>query len=240
MSYESRYVIVAGVAWIRRSRVVTTDGAVEDTVWAVTFDDGAPKVQRAPAQGDIGLHAGRIGDLEWELEWSEMSPEFETPRPWLRRVAPTRMRTSPAIVVSGRIGGRVLDGAAGHTAELRGRRHARSWGWAHASAADGRWAHVLTASVPPLRLSQYGRDGRPPGLPLARAAVGETSVTVGPYTVEAPAESFIGLRYLDTDGSTIWCYHSERGHLHGDGVEFENAAVEIAARAPIEGWAVEP
>ena len=64
-------------------------------------------------------------------------------------------------------------------------------------------------------------------------------MTVGPYVVDAPVETFIGLRYLDTDGSEIWCYHSERGHLRGEDTELRGAAMEIAVRAPLPGWRVE-
>src|SRR5438552_2475712 len=89
------------------------------------------------------------------------------------------------------------------------------------------------ATLPRLpRLSQQGRDGRPPGLPLSRGSVAPPRVVVGPYTVEAEPESFVGLRYLDTDGSTIWCYHSERAR----GLGIADGAMEIATRAPIAGW----
>jgi len=43
----------------------------------------------------------------------------------------------------------------------------------------------------------------------------------------------VGLRYLDTDGSDIWCYHSEAAHLRGRGSDFSGAAMEIATREPI-------
>lgn len=241
MKYETTYVIVAGVAWIRRSRVEAADGTVDDTVWAVTFGDGAPVVRRAPWSEGIDVHRGRIDDFDWELEWRELEPPFETPAGPLRRIAPTRMRTWPALAVTGRVGDRRVEGAPGHTAHLQGKRHARSWGWAHASTADGDWVHLLTATAPPLpRLAQHGRRGAPPRLPLARSSIAETEVRVGPYTVDAPRETFIGLRYVDTDGSSIWCYHSERGRLRGPGVELDGVAVEIAARAPLDGWSVEP
>jgi len=100
---------------------------------------------------------------------------------------------------------------------------------------------LLTASVPPvMRVSQHGRDGRPPRLPFARASVDPPQVRVGPYVADAPAERFIGLRYLHTDGSPVWCYHSEQGHLGGDGVDLHGAALEVATREPIDGWRVEP
>jgi hypothetical protein len=147
------------------------------------------------------------------------------------------MTTTPAIAVHGRIGDRVLAGAAGHTAHIAGKRHARTWGWAHASTADGRWAHLLSASAPPLpRASQYASEQRPPGLPFARARLEPPRLTVGPYVVDAPVESFVGLRYLDTDDSDTWCYHSEVAHLRGRGADFPGAAMEIATREPIPGW----
>ena len=36
---------------------------------------------------------------------------------------------------------------------------------------------------------------------------------VGDTMSKGRATVNVGLRYLDTDGSHIWCYHSERGHL---------------------------
>lgn len=234
MRYETSYLIVAGVAWIRRSAVWTADGRHEDTTWVVTFGDGAPVARRGPG---CDIRAGELDGLAWELDWRELASPFETPHRLLRRVAPTRMTTQPALAVSGRIGDVTFAGAPGHAAQIAGRRHARTWGWAHASAADGRWLHLLTVTSPPLpRVSQYATETRPAGLPFTRASVDGTTVRVGPYTASAPAGSFLGLRYLDTDGSTIWCYHSEAATLG----PFAVAAMEIAVREPIAGWAVEP
>lgn len=234
LRYETSYLIVAGVAWIRRSSVWTSDGRNEDTTWVVTFGEGAPVVRRGAGRD---LSAGELDGLSWELRWSELASPFATPHRLLRPLAPTTMTTQPALAFSGRIGDVSLDGVPGHSAQLAGKRHAQTWGWAHASDAAGRWLHLLTATSPPLpRVSQYATDGRAPGLPLARASVGPNDVTVGPYTASAPPESFVGLRYLDTDGSTIWCYHSEQAVV-GD---FAGAAMEIAVREPIPGWAVEP
>ena len=232
MRYDTAYVIVAGVAWIRRSRVETAGGRVDDTTWAVTFD-GEPVVRRGPGSD---IRAGELDGLSWELEWDEVAPSFETPHRLLSCVAPSHMVTAPAILVRGRVGGRTLDGSPGHSARLWGRRHAKSWAWAHASSADGRWVHLLSAAAPPLpRVSQHASERHGPGLPLARAAVSGASVRVGPYTASADPASFVGLRYLDTDGSTIWCYHSEEARV-GDLV----GAMEIATRSPIDGWREEP
>jgi hypothetical protein len=182
------------------------------------------------------IRAGELDGLSWELELRELASPFQTPHRLLRRIAPTNMVTRPALAVSGRIGDLTLAVAPGHAAELAGRRHAPRWGWAHASSADGRYLHLLTATSPPLpRVSQYATEHRRPGLPLARGTVEDTSVRVGPYTAGAPVDSFVGLRYLDTDGSTVWCYHSEAATV-GD---FTGAAMEIAVREPIAGWTVE-
>jgi hypothetical protein len=238
MSYATTYLIVAGVAWLRRSRVELPGGRIDDTFWLVTFGDGEPKVRTGPA-GEATVAHGELEGIGWELEWSVLAEPFETPHRLLQRISPSHMATIPAISVSGRIGDRVLADAPGHTARLWGRKHAREWGWAHASTADGRWAHLLTAVAPPLpRASQYATESGGPGLPVARGSVAPPRVTVGPYVVDAPVESFVGLHYLDTDGSTIWCYHSEQGHLRGAGTDFEGAALEIAVRAPLPGWRV--
>ena len=238
MDYETDYVIVAGVAWIRRTRVATSSGRVEESMWLTTFDGDQPESHKADAE-TMSIERGEIAGIEWDLSWSVLAAPFETPHRLLRRFAPTRLTTTPAIEVHGRIGERVLAGEPGHTAHIRGVRHARDWGWAHASSSDGRWAHLLTASAPPLpRMSQYADERRAAGLPLARSRVESPRLTVGPYVVEAPVPSFIGLRYLDTDGSEIWCYHSEAAHLRGRGSDFAGAAMEIATREPIPGWRV--
>jgi hypothetical protein len=238
MEYETDYVIVAGIAWIRRTRVETDSGRVEESMWLATFDGDRPEVHKADA-GTMSIERGEIAGTAWDLSWSVLAAPFETPHRLLRRFAPTRLTTTPAIAVHGRIGERVLSGEPGHTAHIRGVGHARDWGWAHASSSDGRWAHLLTASAPPLpRVSQYADERRAPGLPLARSRAEPPRLTVGPYVVEAPVPSFVGLRYLDTDGSEIWCYHSEAAHLRGRGSDFAGAAMEIATREPIPGWRV--
>ncbi len=239
MGYETSYLIVAGIAWLRRSRVELGAGRVDDRFWLVTFDEGAPRVRTGPAP-EATVARGELDGIAWELEWSILADPFETPHRVLRRFAPSHMVTIPAIAVSGHIGDRRLDGAPGHTARLWGRKHAQSWGWSHASARDGSWAHLLTASAPPLpTVSQFANDRRAPGWPLARGSVVPPRVTVGPYVADAPVESFIGLRYMDTDGSNLWCYHSEQAHLRGAGSDFHGAALEIAVREPLPGWARE-
>jgi hypothetical protein len=229
VTYETEYVIAAGLAWIRRTRL-----GDDEHIWLITFD-GEPRAWKEPA-GERTLERGELAGVAWSLTWDLLAEPFESPHRVLRRRAASHMLVHPAIAISGRIGDLVLDRAPGHTARLWGTRHARTWGWAHASTADGAWTHVLTATLPGLpRLSQHGRDGRPPGLPLAWGAVEPPRVRVGPYTVEADPGTFVGLRYTDTDGSAIWCYHSERARGLGGGTE---AALEIAVREPIPGWRV--
>jgi hypothetical protein len=228
VTYETEYVIVAGVAWIRRTRV-----GDEEHIWLVTFD-GEPRAWKEPA-GERTLERGEVGGVAWDLTWDVIADPFESPHRLLRRRTTSHMLVYPALAIDGRIGSRVLERAPGHTAKLWGTRHARTWGWAHASTAGGAWTHVLTVELPGLpRLSQHGREGRPPGLPISRGAVEPPRVRVGPYSVEADPASFVGLRYSDTDGSTIWCYHSERAR----GLGGEDAALEIAVREPIPGWRV--
>lgn len=239
MRYETSYVIVSGVAWIRRSRVETRDGRIDDSVWVVLFDGERPVVHKSDA-GSATIERGSVDGVEWELHWVPVASAFETPHRLLRTIAPSHLVTTPALRISGRVGDRVLDGVPGHMARVWGKRHARMWGWAHASNLDGTWIHLLTAEAPPLpRVAQHGTERGGPGVPIARSRVEPPRVTVGPYVVDAPVATFIGLRYLDTDGSYIWCYHSERGHLRGAGSDWNNTAMEIAVREPIPGWAVE-
>jgi hypothetical protein len=229
VSYETRYVIVAGIAWIRWTRVGT-----DEHVWLIVFGDGEPRARKGPA-GENSTHRGELEGVSWRLDAETLAPPFRSPHALLRRFASTQMVVQPCELYTGRVGDREFRRAPGHSARLWGTRHAQSWGWAHASDADGRWAHLLTATLPGLpRLSQYATHERAPGLPLARGRVEAPRVRVGPLTVEADPASFLGLRYTDTDGSTIWCYHSERAR----GLLDVAGAMEIASRAPIPGWTV--
>jgi hypothetical protein len=177
--------------------------------------------------GDVPL-AGEVDGVAWELQIEELAPPFRSPHRALRGLTPSGIETWPALKVSGRVGERVLDGAAGHRARLWGRRHPRSWGWAHGSSPDGRWVHILSANVAGLpRLSQHASDRGGPGLPFARAEVAPGRVRVGPFVAEAPPTSFLEVTYHDPDGSPVTCLHSEQGRLHGPGVELSDVAVEL-------------
>ena len=222
MSVEAEYLIVAGVAWLRRST---------EADWAVTFDDMRVRQGRGTWLLERGRAAGELDGLSWELELEELAPPFRSPRPALRPVASSQLETWPALLVSGAIGNRTLARAPGHRARLRGRRLARHWRWAHASLSDGRWAHVLAAKLPGLPvLAQHGDDRGGPGLPLARSSAAGTAWTVGPYSVEADPASFVRLTYRDTDGSEVHCYHSPRAVLNGPGLTVGDASYEIASR----------
>lgn len=230
--YETRYAIVAGVGWIRWTRVAD----VED-IWLITFD-GEPRAAKGPAGGNTTLR-GQLGGISWYLSAEDLAPPLRSPHPLLRQLASTQMETQPAQLFTGHIGDRAVVRAPGHSAHLWGSRHAQSWGWAHATLTDGRWAHLLTATVPGLpRVSQYATSEHGPSLPFARGTVSPPTVRVGPFTVTAEPATFIGLRYRDTDGSTIWCYHSERARLTGPGFDVEGVAMEIARREAIDGWPV--
>jgi hypothetical protein len=182
---------------------------------------------RLDAYGDVPL-SGELDGVTWELEVEEIAPPFRSPHRLLRRLSPSGLETWPALRVSGRVGDRVFDRAAGHRACVWGPRHARSWGWAHGSTSDGRWVHLLTADVAGLpRLSQHASDRGGPGVPLARARVEPGRVQVGPWVAEAPLDSFLEVTYHDPDGSPVTCLHSEQGRLRGPGLELADVAVEL-------------
>ena len=230
--YETRYAIVAGVAWIRWTRV----GDVED-IWLITFGE-EPRAAKGPA-GNNTIFRGELGGISWDLSAEDLARPLRSPHPLLRPVASTQMDTQPAQLFSGRIGDHTVVRAPGHSAHLWGSRHAQSWGWTHATLSDGRWAHLLTATVRGLpRVSQYATSEDGPSLPFVRGTVTPPTIRVGPFAVTAEPATFIGLRYRDTDGSTIWCYHSERARLTGPGFDVDGAAMEIARREPIKGWRV--
>ncbi len=179
------------------------------------------------AFGDVPLR-GEVDGVGWELEVEEVAAPFRSPHRALRRLVPSGLETWPALRVSGRVGERTLDGAAGHRARVWGPRHARSWGWAHGSTSDGRWVHLLSAKVAGLpRLSQHASDRGGPGLPLARARVDPGRVQVGPWVAEAPLGSFLEVTYHDPDGSPVTCLHSEQGRLRGPDLELGDVAVEL-------------
>ena len=228
--YEVRYLIVAGVAWIRCTRGAP---AGESALWLTTFEDG-PRVRKTPIPlgelGEVPL-AGEVDGTAWELEVEELAPPFRSPHRALRRLAPSGMETWPALRVRGRVGDRTFEATPGHRARIWGRRHAASWGWAHGSTLDGRWVQLLSAKLGPLPLSQHASERGGPGLPLARATVEPGRVAVGPYVAEAPLDTFVAVEYADPDGTPVRCLHSEAARLSGNGVELANVALELGGAA---------
>ena len=225
--YEARYVVVAGICWLR-----CTTGAPEGEtkVSAATFGADA-RMRTAPVAadlfGDVPLE-GEIDGLDWALRSEELAPPCRSPHRSLRRLAASGVEMWPALLVSGRIGHQAFDRAPGHRARVWGRRHAQSWAWAHGSTVDGRWVQLLSAKVAgPPRLSQHATDRGGPGFPIAKAEQGATGFTIGPFSVEAPASSFLCVDYQDPDGGPVTCLHSEEGHLRGPGVDFRDVAVEL-------------
>ena len=222
MSHTAEYLIVAGVAWLRRST---------EADWAITFDDRGVRKGRGSWLLDERRCRGELDGLAWELELEQIAPSFRTPRPLLRPVASSQLETWPALLVSGTIGRHTIQGASGHRARLWGRRLLTRWRWAHASLPDGRWAHVLAPKVPGLPpLAQHGSDRGGPGLPFARSSSEGTAWRVGPWSVDAPPTSFVRVDYTDVDGSTLHCYHSPAATLSGPGLEVSGASYEIAGR----------
>ncbi len=232
MSHAAEYLIVAGVAWLRRS---------SEADWAVTFDDRRIRKGRGTWSLDERHAAGHLDGLSWELELEELAPAFHSPRPLLRPVASSQLETWPALLVSGTIGERTLERAPGHRARLWGRRLAQHWRWAHASLPDGTWAHALGAKLPGLPvLSQHGSDRAAPGFPLARSTKEGTHWHIGPYSIDADPSSFVRLTYRDTDGSEVYCYHSPAATLVGAGIHADDASYEIASRKRLPELEVEP
>jgi hypothetical protein len=222
MSHAAEYLIVAGVAWLRRS---------SEADWAVTFADRQVRTGRGTWLLEEGRAAGELDGLEWEIELEDLAPPFRTPGRALRPIASSQLETWPALLASGHVGGVAVDRAPGHRARHWGRRLAQRWRWAHATVADGRWAHALAVKVPGLPpLAQHGGHRGAPGPPLSRSHEDDTAWRIGPYAVEADPASFVRLTYHDGDGSELHCYHSPAASLSGPGLSVGNASYEIAAR----------
>jgi hypothetical protein len=209
-TYEVHYLVVAGVAWIRH-----TDGP-ERAVWLATFD-GEPVLRKQPVETlPPRLEEGELDGVAWRREVEPLAAPYRAPPRLLRPFASTQLELVPAVAVSGELGGRRLDRAPGHLGHVWGRRHADRWTWAHASLPDGRWADVLTAKAR--------------GLPqLSFWATHEGSgFGRGGFVVEAGPE--VVATYLDPDGSTRVCRHSEGARLRGRGIDTDVAACERGGR----------
>jgi hypothetical protein len=208
-------------------------------VWFADFST-KPRAWREPYDGELPLR-GEVAGARWDLRMSgAVDPFAYTPRV-LRRVASTQVVVEqPAVRVDGvvEVGGvqRTLEDAPGEIAHVFGRRHADRWGWFHAPLADGGWLDGLVAQVPGLpQVSFHVRNGR---RRWARGSAEPGSVRVGPYTVAANREDFVGVTYQDPDGTELWCWHTELARLTGDGVDAGGVALEYGSRARVDGWPI--
>jgi hypothetical protein len=229
---HATYLVVNGTLWLRR----TTH---PPAVWFADFVD-APTARREPYDGEFPL-AGSCGDARWELALSDGREPFHYFPAWLRPVASTNvLAVRPAVRVNGwfETGGvrHELSDAPGELAHVDTRRHADEWGWFHAALPDGGWLDGLVGKAKGLpRIAFHARDGR---RRWARGGAEPGRMHVGPYTVEAPRESFVGVTYLDPDGSEVYCWHSEHARLHGDGLAVEGVALEFGSREKVPGWPI--
>lgn len=218
MSYEVRYLIVAGVAWIRH-----TDGP-ERAVWLVTFDGRPHARKRLVPELPSRLGKGELDGIAWQLEVEPLSEPHRVPPRVLRPLASSRYELIPAVAVSGHIGDRELERAPGHVGHVWGRRHADRWRWAHASSVDGSWVDILTAKVPCLPELSFWATDRGRGLGS------------GDFVVEeGDPGGFVGVTYTDPDGSTRICYHTETARLCGPGID-TTAVLELGSREGRQGW----
>lgn len=228
---DAWYLVVNGRLWLRHS-------SLPRAVWFADFD-AAPTARRSPYDGPLpfGDHlVGECEDAQWDLTLQDGGALFPYFSGVLRRVASTNVDVErPAVRVDGwyEAGGvrHELDGAAGQVAHVRVRQHAQRWGWFHAALPDGGWLDGLVAKRPRLpQVAFHVRDGR---REWSRGTAAPGLMRVGPFTVAAPRESFVGVTY---EGA--YCWHSEHGRLTGGGLEVSGVAFEYGSHAKVDGWPV--
>src|SRR2546425_8790778 len=100
MTYETRYVIVAGIAWIRRTRV-----GADEHVWLVVFGDGEPQARKGPA-GESSTHRGELDGVSWRVGAGGPPPPLPPPPPPVRPVPAAAEVRPPRRAVTGGRGGR--------------------------------------------------------------------------------------------------------------------------------------
>ena len=240
---EVRYVIVAGVLWLRYTN--------EPAVWLATWT-GAPRarkwhVDELPRMDAHGA-SGAVDGAAWELRFSGHGRPYAFPHRLARPAAKTQFLVEePALAVSGwfEVDGErhELEDAPGHRAHVWSTRSADSFVWAHANVDATRWVELLAARVPRLPMlaayaDERGAVNAPWRMPFVPVALAPERSSIGPYEVSAEREDFVGVTYHDPDGTALLCYHTERARLTGPGVEAVDLAYEFATRRPLEGWTV--
>jgi len=233
---DAWYLVVNGSFWLRHT-------SEPRAVWFADFT-GSPTARREPFSGTLPFGERLVGtcaDASWELSLRGSAAPFHYFPVWLRPVAATNVTVErPAVRVDGwfEAGGvrHELDEAPGEVAHVRTRRHADEWGWFHAALPDGGWLDGLVGKAKGLpQIALHARNGH---RRWARGSAAPGRMRVGPYRVEAPPESFVGVTYVDPDGSEVYCWHSEHARLTGDGLAVERVALEYGSRAKVDGWPI--
>lgn len=233
---EAWYLVVNGVLWLRHT-------SHPRAVWFADFVD-TPTARREPYAGELpfgDVLAGTCGDARWELALRGGGAPAHYFPGWLRPVAATNVTLQrPGLRVDGWFetnGVRhELHDAPAEAALVRTRRHADEWGWFHAALPDGRWLDGLVGRAKGLpQVAFHLHDGR---RRWARGDAAPGRMQVGPYVVEAPQDSFVGVTYVDPGGGEVHCWHSERARLTGPGLALEHVALEYGSRARVDGWPI--